>query len=196
VSLYTLSITFFLVANPIGNSPTILSLLKNYDFERQKRIMLRETFFSLILALFFQFFGEFFLGLLRISDYGLSLTGGCLLFLVALQMLFHKPENSGEMLPKQEPFIVPIATPLISGPGLMTIIMISSRTEMDNLKITLAIFIAWIGVGLILLGAPYIQKIIGARGLIAIEQVMGMVLALISMQMIVNGLFIFVKTLS
>lgn len=157
--------------------------------------MFRETLISLILALFFQFFGELFLSMLKISDYALSLTGGCVLFLVALQMLFHKPENT-KVAEKQEPFIVPIATPLISGPGLMTMIMISAKAEENNLKITLAILLAWAGVALILIGAPYIQKIIGSRGLTATEQVMGMILGLISVQMIVNGLLLFVKTLS
>lgn len=194
MSLYALSLTFFLVANPLGTSPAILSLLKNYSFEQQKRIMTRETLFALILALFFQFFGEWFLGKLKISDYALSLTGGSLLFLVTLQMLFHKPVNPKE-IEKKEPYIVPIAIPLISGPGLMTIIMISARSEANNAKITLAILIAWIGVAAVLIGAPYIQKFIGNRGMQAVEQVMGMILGLISIQMFVNGLFLFVKTI-
>jgi multiple antibiotic resistance protein len=195
VSIFALSLTFFLVANPIGNSPAILSLVKEYDFERQKKIMLRETFFSLLLALFFQFCGEFFLGMLKISDYALSLTGGAVLLLVALQMIFHQPEENAKTQ-KQEPYIVPIATPLISGPGLMTMIMINAREEKNNLVISLAIFIAWAGVALVLLGAPFLQKIIGRRGLAAVEQVMGMVLGLISAQMIVEGSHLFIKTFS
>jgi multiple antibiotic resistance protein len=63
------------------------------------------------------------------------------------------------------------------------------------LKIFLAILLAWVGVISILVAAPYLQKILGKRGLIALEQLMGMILALISMQMIVNGAFLFVKTL-
>lgn len=196
MSIYELSLTFFLVANPIGNSPAILALLKRYDFQRQKRIMLREALFSLLLALFFQFFGEYFLGMLKISEQALSLSGGSLLLLVALQMLFHKPDQMHPGEKPQEPFFVPIATPLIAGPGLMTMIMISSRTMANNILISAAILIAWTGVSLVLVGAPFLQKLIGPHGMSAVEQVMGVVLGMIAMQMIMNGLFSFVKTLA
>lgn len=195
-SSFSLALIYFLVANPIGNSPAILSLVKDYDFDRQKKIVFREAIISLIIALFFQYFGELFLGMLKISDYALTLTGGIVLFLVALQMLFHKPEAADSSSAKQEPFIVPIATPLISGPGLMTMIMVSSKEVNDNFKITLAILIAWIGVIGVLVGAPYLQKLIGKRGMDALEQIMGMILGLISMGMIVNGARLFIKTLA
>lgn len=192
----SIALIFFLVANPIGNSPTILALVRHYDFDRQKKIVFREAIISFIIALFFQFFGELFLGALKISDFALSLTGGIVLFMISLQMIFHKPENANESTLKQEPFIVPIATPLISGPGLMTMIMVTSREEQNNFKITLAIFIAWIGVTAVLTSAPYLQKLIGKRGMEGLEQIMGMILGLISMGMIVNGAKLFVKTLS
>ena len=192
-----LALTFFLVANPIGNSPTILMLLKDYEFDRQKKIVLREAIISLIIALFFQFFGEIFLSMLKIKPWALTLTGGIVLFLVALQMIFHKPEIESESTLKQEPFIVPIATPLISGPGLMTMIMISSREPgAQTFWITFAILVAFAGVIAVLVSAPYLQKLIGKRGMAGLEQVMGMILGLISMQMVVNGSFAFVKTLT
>ncbi|HEV8051868.1 MAG TPA: MarC family protein [Parachlamydiaceae bacterium] len=195
-SALSIALIYFLVANPIGNSPAILSLVKDYDFSRQKKIIFREAMISLLLALFFQFFGEIFLGALKISDYALTLTGGLVIFLVALQMIFHKPESASTDTVKQEPFIVPIATPLISGPGLMTMIMVTSREEHNDFKITLAILITWIGVTAVLVGAPYLQLLIGKRGIAALEQIMGMILVLISMNMIVSGVNIFLKTLS
>lgn len=193
-TIFGIALTFFLVANPIGNSPTILSLVKNLDFDRQRVVVLREGVISLIIALFFFFFGEIFLDLLKIDNYALRLTGGIVLFLVSLQMIFHKPESGQEGEMKKEPFIVPIATPLISGPGLMTMIMISSGTY-PMYVVFFAILLAWVGVLGVLGTAPYIQKLIGKRGMAALEQVMGMILALISMQMIVVGALEFVKTL-
>jgi len=193
---FSIALVFFLVANPIGNSPAILSLVKDYSFERQQKIILREAVISLIIVLFFQFFGEIFLGMLKISDYALTLTGGLVLFMVALQMIFHKPEIEGSSATKQEPFIVPIATPLISGPGVMTMVMISAKEANDNIKITLAILIAWAGVISILAASPYLQKLIGKRGMAALEQIMGMLLGLISMGMIINGVKLFLKTLN
>jgi multiple antibiotic resistance protein len=195
-SALAIALNFFLVANPIGNSPTILSLVKHLEFNRQRTIIFREAIISLIIALFFAFFGEVFLSLLQISDYALTLTGGIVLFLVALQMLFQKPEVEVKGASKQEPFIVPIATPLISGPGLMTMIMVASKEVGNQFEIILAILITWIGVTAVLVGSPYLQKIIGKRGMAAMEQVMGMILGLISMSMIVQGANLFVKTLT
>lgn len=190
-----LALTFFLVANPIGNSPAIMALIKGYSFERQKVIVLREAFISFLIAIFFQFFGEVFLGVLGISDYALSLTGGTVLFLLALSMIFHGPESPETTTLKAEPFIVPIAMPIITGPGLMTMIMIRTREAENFWMVTIAIIIAWIGVTLVLGFAPYLQKLIGKRGMDALEQIMGMILGLIAVNMLVNGAFLFVKTL-
>lgn len=170
-------------------------MLKNFPFERQKKIVFREGIFSFIVAVFFQFFGEIFLRTLQISDYALTITGGSLLFIVALQMIFPLSDEKENVEALKEPYIVPIATPLISGPGLMTMIMITSRQEQNDLNIFLAISLAWVGVMAVLVCAPYLQKILGKRGLAALQQVMGMVLGLISMQMLVNGLIKFIKTL-
>lgn len=194
-SVWTLALTFFIVANPIGLSPTILALLKDVKFDRKKKVIFREALIALALALFFQYFGEVFLSSLGINDYALTITGGVLLLMVALQMLFHKPEVINEK-PKEEPFIVPIATPLISGPGLMTIIMINARTVNNDLIVTLAVLVAWCGVIGILMIAPYLQKILGMRGLAVLEQVMGMILGLIAVQMLINGGKLFASTLS
>ena len=118
--LLQLSLTFFLVTNPIGNSPTFLALVKDYDFENQKRILLREGIISLIIALFFQYLGEHFLGLLHVSDYAMTLCGGILLLIISLTMIFPKVPKITHKPKKQDPFIVPIATPLLAGPGVLS----------------------------------------------------------------------------
>lgn len=191
-----LALTFFLIANPIGNSPAIIALVKDFDFQRQKIILLRESLFALILAIFFQYMGEWFLDMLSIQDYAVTIAGGLLLFIVSLTMIFsHAASDSEEAtIAKQEPYIVPIATPIISGPGLLAVIMLKSKLEANNLKITLAILIAWVGVIGVLAAAPYLQKLLGKRGLAALEQVMGMILAMIGIEMIVKGSALLIKT--
>jgi len=194
VSLFQIALTFFLVTNPIGNSPTILALVKDFEFERQKKILIREGLIALLIALFFQYFGEVFLGVLHVKNFAVSITGGVLLFLVALSMIFSTgPSSSSSSEQKQEPFIVPIATPILSGPGLMAIIMLFSRQESNNLKITLAILLAWVFVLAVVAAAPYLQKLLGKRGLVALEQLMGMLLAMMSAGMILNGIKLFVE---
>lgn len=188
--------TFFLIANPIGNLPAIVAIVKDFDFKRQKIILAREAFFALLLALFFQYAGELFLNLLKIQDYAVTISGGLLLITVAMRMVFsqgHKAKESAKV--KEEPYIVPIATPILSGPGLLATIVLQSKLVDSNLMITLAIFLAWVAVIAVLEFAPYLQKILGRRGLIALEQVMGMILAFISIEMLVRGTTMFLKTL-
>lgn len=193
MSLFQIALTFFLVTNPIGNSPAIVALVKDFEFERQKKILIREGLIALIIALFFQYFGELFLGVLHVQNFAVSITGGTLLFLVALEMIFSSGSSGSTKQQKQEPFIVPIATPILSGPGLMAIIMLFSKQEANNLKITFAILLAWIFVLAVVVAAPYLQKFLGKRGLVALEQLMGMILAMMSAGMILNGIKLFVE---
>jgi len=182
----SLALTFFIVSNPIGNSPVILALIKDFNYAKQKQIMLREAILALALALFFQFCGEVFLGLLYVKPYTLTYCGGILLFLVAISMIFPVPPDEVKKM-KQEPFFVPIATPLISGPGLMTVIMAKSQ-EIDSWWIiTLAIILAWIPVTIALVGSPLMQQVLKRRGMVALEQLMGMILMLISVEMVVSA---------
>lgn len=193
-SIPQLALTYFLMINPIGNYPAILALIKDASFQRQKQIMFREGIFVLIIALVFQFFGEYFLKFMQIDSPALSLCGGILVFLVAINMIFHTPKLSGSSAVQQEPFIVPIATPLLVGPGTLTIIMLTAANEPNAMKVTSAITIACLGVLGVLMAAPYLQKLLGKRGLQALEQVMGMVLVLMSVEMMLGGLGTYIKS--
>lgn len=193
--IYQIALTFFLVTNPIGNSPAIIALVKDFPFDRQKKIMMREGLFALLLALFFQYFGEHFMTLLNIKNYAVTLCGGTLLFLVSLQMIFSFENKTDTSSLKQEPFIVPIATPLLAGAGLLSVVMLKSHEMQNNFLITSAILIAWVGVFAVLAFAPYLQKILGKKGLLALEQLMGLVLAMIALEMFVRGANLFRETL-
>ena len=189
------ALTFFLVANPIGNSPVIVALVKDFPFDRQRKIVMREGIFAFLLALFFQFAGEHFLDLLNISNYAVTLCGGVILFLIALQMIFSVSENSDTAALKQEPFIVPIATPLLTGAGLLSVVMLKSHELQNDFLITLSLVIAWVGVLGVMAVAPYLQKLLGKSGLLALEQLMGLILAIISMQLLVRGVHLFIDNL-
>jgi len=195
VSVIQLAIIFFIVTNPIGNSPTIIALIKNYTIKEQQRILFREAIFSMLLAIFFLFLGETFLKCLKIENYGLTTSGGILLFLVALKMIFSNEREERASSSQVDPFIVPIATPLLSGAGLLTMIMLYAKQEGSDLKILFAILLAWVGITLVLVTAPYLQIFFGKRGLAALEQLMGMLLAMIAMEMIVQGSSLFISAL-
>lgn len=195
MSILQIATIFFIVTNPIGNSPTIIALIKDHDLRTQQKILFRESIFSMLLAIFFLFLGESFLGSLQIQNYALTVSGGILLFLVSLQMIFSFADTNTVEKPKQDPYIVPIATPLLSGAGLLTMIMLTSQ-QVGYMNAFLAILIAWVGVTVVLVLAPYMQVIFGKRGMVALEQLMGMVLSMIGINMVVNGAALFLKALS
>ncbi len=196
MTIIQLAMIFFIITNPIGNCPTIIALIKDHPIPQQQKILFRESMFALLLAIFFLFLGETFLSSLNIRNYALTISGGVLLFLVALKMIFSDRTETKADAPKQVPFIVPIATPLLSGAGLLTMIMLYSKQEANDLKIFLAILLAWVGVTGVLVAAPYLQVFLGKRGLAALEQLMGMLLAMIATEMIVQGSSLFLTALS
>jgi multiple antibiotic resistance protein len=195
MSVLSIALTFFLISNAIGNSPAIIALIKDFDFAQQRKIVLREAMFALVLVLFFQYFGEVFLRFLNIQNYAVTISGGVLLMFVSLSMIFsdgQQEENAPKV--KKEPFFVPIATPLVAGPGFLAMVMFYSQLENNPLKITMAILIAWVGVTAVMAAAPYLNKAMGKRGLIALEQLMGMILTMVAFELLVKGSEQFIKT--
>jgi multiple antibiotic resistance protein len=196
VTVLQLALIIFIVTNPIGNCPAIIALIKDHSIKDQQKILFRESIFAMILAIFFLVLGEAFLTRLQIQNYALSTSGGVLLFIVAFKMIF-SIRNSEETVekPKQDPYIVPIATPLLSGAGLLTMIMLYSKQEENDWKVFFAILIAWVGITAVLVAAPYLQIFLGKRGLAALEQLMGMLLAMMAIGMVVQGMSLFLTAL-
>jgi multiple antibiotic resistance protein len=185
-------LTIFLVMDPIGNIPVFLSVLKDVKEQRQSRIVARESVFALFILLFFLFFGPSLMNLLDIRLEALYISGGVLLFIIALGMIFPNLmyRNLGEE-PRieSEPFIVPLATPLLAGPSTMATIMIfSSRQQSVLWQWVLALGLAWIFSTIILLFSNRLSRILGPRGLLACERLMGMILTVIAVQMFLNGI--------
>lgn len=191
MDLLSLAFIFFIVADPIGNVPIISSLIKDFPEKKQIKIMVRETFFALIFAIGFQFLGEPFLKMFNIADYNVSIAGGVLLFVIGFQMIFPR-ESEGKKKEPKEPFFVPIAVPLVSGGALLSSVLLYSSLIGNPWLITGALVVAWLGVAPILIAAPYLKKILKESGLQALEQLMGMILIFISIQLMVDGLSRFV----
>jgi multiple antibiotic resistance protein len=191
MGILEIALMLFIIANPIGGIPIFVALVKDFDFQRQKVILFREAFFSLILAYFFLFLGEPFLRVIHIEDFAIRLSGGVIVFLISIQMIFpsHAEGKSSKSLP-QEPFMVPIATPLISGAGVFASIIIAAKQAPIG-NVALAILIAWIPVFFFVVASAFFQKILGKRGLIAMEQLMGMFLMMISLELFLKGAHMF-----
>ncbi|MBS0656442.1 MAG: MarC family protein [Verrucomicrobia bacterium] len=194
MTIWSIALTFFLVANPIGNIPAFVALLKDFDFHRQKKILFRESLFSYGIAIFFLFIGDQFLRAIHVQQYAVYLSGGTLLFLIALNMIFPAKSSSSTAAAPVEPFIVPIATPLLAGGGVLSTIMIYSAKEQNDIKLALAATIAWVAITFVVVSSAYLQKILKRRGLLAIEQLMGMLLCMMAVEIVVKGIKLFIRS--
>lgn len=195
MTIFSLALTFFLIANPIGCAPLFLALVKDYDFERQKKILLREGLFSLFLVFFFLFIGEVFLSTLQIEQYSVQIGGGVLLFLVSMSMIFPHPHSVSGTSLNQEPFIVPIATPLISGGGIFTTVIVYLKRTQSYLLMSEAILVAWAAIIGVMYFSSYFQKLLGKSGLAAMEQLMGMLLMMLSVELMAGGTHLLIKAM-
>ncbi len=104
-------------------------------------------------------------------------------------MIFPPPRNQSEGLSHDpEPFIVPLAVPLVAGPAVLAAVIIYSKQVESTMVMLSAILIAWFASLLILLASSQLKKVLGTRGITALERLMGLILILISVQMFLSGL--------
>ncbi len=189
MTLFSAIITLTLVMDPLGNIPMFLSILNSVDPSRRRRIILRETLIALLILIVFLFFGKYILNGMQLSENALGVAGGIILFLISIRMIFPHDEHTSRNLQHSEPFIVPLAVPLIAGPSTMAMVMLLA-TQQPHLiwHWCLGLIIAWTICTLFLLFADRLSRILGERGLIAIERLMGMILTAMAVQMFLNGL--------
>lgn len=187
MTIYSATITLILVMDPLGNIPLFLSILHRVDAKKRKQIILRESFIAFIILTLFLFFGKYILKGMNISQPALAIAGGIILFLIAIRMIFPQEDEERSRL-NFEPFIVPLAVPLIAGPSTMTlVILMANRSPGETGYWFIALFIAWFITTLILVCADYLRNILGQRGLNAIERLMGMILTTLAVQMFLTG---------
>ena len=196
MDLITLALTFFIVLNPVAQAPFFVSLVNHLDHKRQQQILKREILFALAIAYFFIFVGEIFLDALQVSPSTVRLCGGFILIFVAIDLIFPHGGLTRGAEEGTEPFLVPIAIPLLSGPSLMTTVMLFSKTEPSTLKLCAAVGLAYAAGAIAILGMPYAIQRLGKRGLSALEQLLGMLLMLIAIEMFTSGLNFFVQELN
>ncbi len=182
--------TLTLVMDPLGNIPMFMSALKDVGEERRRAVIIRELFIALGIMVFFLLFGRYFVSALSLDVTAMSVAGGIVLFIIALQMIFPVHHSTFADGPAGEPFIVPLAIPLIAGPSTLTTIMLFSMREPGRLGLWAGVVgTAWVINALILGGlSGWFSKILGERGLLAMEKLMGMILVTISVQMVMSGL--------
>lgn len=182
------AILLFLILDPLGNVPLFMSLLKTLPPRRQRIVLARELLIALAVLLLFLLAGKAILDAMHIRQESVSIAGGIVLFLIGIRMIFPPPEGLLGELPDGEPFIVPMAIPLIAGPSGMAAVILMSSSEPDRIADwVLALVIAWGATAVILFSSTYLYKWLGQRVLTAVERLMGMLLVALSVQMFLDG---------
>jgi len=174
--------------------PVFLSILKDVPAARRRIILIREVLIAYAVLLVFLFLGRYVLQVLHLDQETISIAGGIVLFLIALRMIFPAPGGFAADSPEGEPFVVPLAIPLIAGPSTLAALLLLQRSEPGaTADLWLAVTIAWALTAVILIAAPFFYRVLHQRGLIAMERLMGMLLVMISVQMLMNGIAKFIR---
>jgi multiple antibiotic resistance protein len=187
IDILSASVTLFFVMDPIGNIPIFHSILKDVPLKTRIRIIFRELIIALGILLIFLFLGTEILGFLGLTQPVLSVAGGIILFIIAIRMVFAM-KTLGVDEDETDPFIVPLAIPMVAGPSAITILMVQATSQPERtFEWFLALLLAWILTTAILVASPFILRVLGQRGVRALERLMGMLLILISVQMFLDG---------
>ena len=182
-------ILLLLVLDPFGSLPVFITVLGNVPPDKRTRVALRETAIALAILLAFMFAGHGFLQLMHLSERSLEVAGGVILLIIAIRMIFSLGGVYATDAKAREPFIFPLAVPLLAGPSAMaTVLLLASRQPERLFDWVGALTVAMLVSAVVLLGADRIRHWIGSSMVSAIEKLMGLVLTAIAVEMILAGL--------
>ena len=188
MTIISAAIVLLLILDPFGNLVTINTLLSDVPAKKRRRIIVREAGIAYGILVLFLIGGNPLLSFFGVESHTLRISGGIILFLIALGMVFPSRSAMPSSL-DSEPFIVPIAMPLIAGPSAIAALLVMAKSDPQLLAnwfgaLTLAMGI----VGVILWASPWIFQRLGPRGALAVERLMGMLLIILSVQMMLDGI--------
>ena len=192
--LITAFATLFVVIDPPGLVPLFIALTQGMDAEHRRHMARRACIIAFILLTLFGLLGEALLGFIGISMPAFRIAGGILLFLTALDMLFERrtQRREGQQAdPDHDPSVFPLATPLIAGPGAIATMILLVGKSGDGWLGTVAVLGLLAGMivatYLFLLASPYLERLLGRTGTIVITRLLGMLLAALSVQFVIDG---------
>lgn len=183
-------ILLLLVLDPLGSLPIFIPIMRAVPAERRKRVAAREIGIAFAVLFAFMFLGDAFLRVMHLSERSLEVAGGVILLIIAIRMIFGSSSESAYGLESgREPFIFPLAVPLLAGPSAMATVLLLASRQPDRIW-------EWIGAlsaallvsGFTLLLADRIRKLLGDSVVAAIEKLMGLVLTAIAVEMVLAGL--------
>ena len=182
-------ILLLLVLDPLGSLPVFIPIMRDVPPERRTRVALREVAIAFVVLFAFMFLGEGFLRVMRLSERSLEVAGGVILLMVAIRMIFSHEGGVYGTPEGKEPFIFPLAVPLLAGPSAMATVLLLASRQPDRVM-------AWAGAltcamavsGAVLLLCERIRRLLGDSVVSALDKLMGLVLTAIAVEMILAGL--------
>jgi multiple antibiotic resistance protein len=196
--LVTAFVTLFVVVDPIGLVPLFIALTAGTAARQRRAIALRACLVAALLLAAFGLFGEEILRFVGITMPAFQIAGGLLLFLTALDMLFERRTRRREGTagtaddPAADPSVFPLAMPLIAGPGAMAaMILLTGQAQGDWLGIAAVHLVMLAVVALVFamfLVAGLIERALGKLGSVVVTRLLGLLLAALSVQFVLDGL--------
>ena len=187
-------VTLFVVIDPVGLAPLFIALTQGMDRAQRLAVGLRACVISVLLLTVFGLAGESILGGIGITMPAFQIAGGILLFLTALDMVFERrsQRRAGHATADHDPSVFPLAMPLIAGPGAMAAMILLVGEAGGDWGGVLAVHLAMVAVivmafGLFLIAMP-LERVLGKTGTMVITRLLGMLLAALSVQFVLNGL--------
>jgi len=190
LSIISTAIVLMFVIDPFGAVPVILSILKDVDIKRRRRIIVREMLFGLCILMLFLFGGELFLNIFHLETEAVRIAGAVIFFVIGIKMIFPGTEGStGLYGSSKEPFMVPIAMPLIAGPSTLATLLVLGKSNTASMPSLFAsLLLAWFVSAIIMYLSPSLYTLLRDKGLSALERLMGMLLLMMSVQMFIDGI--------
>jgi multiple antibiotic resistance protein len=186
---------YFIVIDPLGNTPLFLSLTQNMETKKKTKIALSATIIATIILLFFALLGSSLLNYLQISYPAFTIGGGIILLMIAIEMLFDKRQQRKEVdidLNSDNVSVFPLATPIIAGPAAITSVIVSvsdigvnfTKQTAGMLSLVLVLFLTFV----IFFIASNFARIINKKIISVISRVVAIILVGLSVQYILDGI--------
>lgn len=195
MTILSAALLLFLILDPLGNIPVFLSLLRRLEPARQRVVLARELLIALAVLMLFLWAGKYALEVMHLRQESVSIAGGIVLFLIGVKMIFPPAEGMFGEIPDGEPLIVPMAVPLIAGPSTMAALLLLANQNPERTgDWSIALIAAWLATAAILFSATWLYRLLGIRALTALERLMGMLLVALSVQMVLDGVAVYLRS--
>ena len=191
--------TAFTIIDPIGMIPLTLAATVSLPPQRRPKIVDQAAIVAGLVMLVMGLIGRPLLNYLGITLSAFLIAGGILMFLIAVDMLFARPtgakrtaEEEREAAHTENPAVFPLAIPMIAGPGtIATVMLLATLSRGEPMRVltvilafAAALFLTWI----FMRGATHLQNVIGVTGIHVVTRLLGIILAALSVQFVLNGL--------